>query len=71
MQSVPAFDSDASAQVTAAFSVSLQLTRSIFKYLLVVTEQTAHNLGVSTSVSALEISDLPLVSARQFSTPYR
>ena len=28
----------------------------------IVIEQTAHNLGLSTSVSALEISDLPPVS---------
>ena len=36
----------------------------IFEYLLIVIEQTARNLGVSTSVSALEISDrdLPTVS---------
>ena len=31
-------------------------------YWFIVIEQTAHNLGVSTSVSALEISDLPPVS---------
>ena len=36
--------------------------RRIFKYLLIVIEQTAHSPGVSTSVSALEISDLPSVS---------
>ena len=34
----------------------------IFKCWLIVIEQTAHSLGVSTSVSALEISDLPPVS---------
>ena len=34
----------------------------IFKYWLIFIEQTARNLGVSTSVSALEISDLPPVS---------
>ena len=34
----------------------------IFEYLLIVIEQTARNLGVSTSVSALEINDLPSVS---------
>ena len=33
----------------------------IFKYLLIVIEQTAHDFGVSM-VSALEISDLPPVS---------
>ena len=32
------------------------------KCLLIVIEQTARNLGVSTSVSALEINDLPAVS---------
>ena len=34
----------------------------MFKYWLIVIEQTAHNLGVPTLVSALEISDLPPVS---------
>jgi hypothetical protein len=71
--SVPASscDSDASAQVTADFSVSVQLRPRHLRYLLIVIGQTAHNLGVSTSVSALEISDPPLVSVRrQFSTPY-
>ena len=34
----------------------------IFKYWLIVIEQTARNLEVSTTVSALEISDLPPVS---------
>ena len=34
----------------------------IFKYWLIVIEQTARNLGASTSVSALEINDLPPVS---------
>ena len=31
-------------------------------YWLIIIEQTAHNFGVSTSVSALELSDLPPVS---------
>ena len=34
----------------------------VFKYRVIVIEQTAHSLGVSTSVSALEISDLSPVS---------
>ena len=34
----------------------------IFKYWLIVIKQTARDLGVSTSVSALEITDLPAVS---------
>jgi hypothetical protein len=61
MPSIPASDATASAQVTAGVSVSVQLRPSHFKYLLIVIEQTAHSLGVSTSVSALEISDLPPV----------
>ena len=40
------------------FSIALR----IFKYWLIIIEQTAHNFEVSTSVSALEISDLPPVS---------
>ena len=40
------------------FSIALR----IFEYLFIVIEQTARNLGVSTSVSASEISDLPTVS---------
>jgi hypothetical protein len=55
----------ASAQVTAGGSVSVQLRPFICEYLLIVIEQTAHNLGVYTPVSALEISDLPLVSLRR------
>ena len=37
-------------------------TLRIFRDWLVVIKQTAHNFGVSTSFSALEISDLPPVS---------
>ena len=37
-------------------------THFIFKYLVIVIEQSAHDFGVSSSVSALEISDLPSVS---------
>ena len=44
----------------------------ILKYWLIVIKQTAHNLGVSTSVPALEISDLPpvSVSSNSFATSY-
>ena len=64
MLSIPSCDSDgiASAQVTADVSVSVSFALRIFRYWLITIEQTAHNFGVSTSVSALEISDLPLVS---------
>ena len=37
-------------------------TLRIFMYWLIVIKQTARDLGVSTSVSALEITDLPAVS---------
>ena len=66
MPSIPACDSDAnaSAKVTSGASVSVQLHPSHLKHWLIasVIEQTAHNLRVSTSLSALEIIDLPPVS---------
>ena len=54
-------DGTTSAQVTASVSV-IQFRLRIYKYWLIVIKQTARNLGVSTSISALEISDLPSVS---------
>ena len=67
MQSTPACDSEStSAQVAAGVRVSVHLflfsTLRIFMYWLIVIEQTAHNLGISTPVSASEISDLLPVS---------
>ena len=61
MPFIPASDATASAQVTAD-GVSVSFAHRIFKHCLIVIEQTAHNLGVSTSVSALETSDLLPVS---------
>jgi hypothetical protein len=54
----PASDATASAQGTA--NVSIQLCPS--SHLTYIIEQTAHCLGISTSVSALEISDFSPVS---------
>ena len=68
MLSIPAYDSEsvgtttAQLEAAAGVSVSIQRRPRIFKYRLIVIEQTAHNFKVSTSVSALEISDLPPVS---------
>ena len=63
MPSILAGDETANGQVTASVSVSVQLQRCltyrILKPWFIVIEQTAHNLGLSTSFSALEISDLP------------
>lgn len=63
MPYIPACESDAtsSAEVIAGGSVSLTFNLCIFNYWLIF-EQTAHNFGVSTSVSSLEISDPPPVS---------
>ena len=66
--SVPVCDTIASTQVTAGVSVSVfSFVYRIFKYGHIFIEQTAHNIGVSTLVSALETSDLPPVSVRRFS----
>ena len=58
--------SDATArggQVTAGVSVSVQLrTSHLWSIDLIVIKQTTHDLAVSTSVSALEINDIPPVS---------
>ena len=58
--------SDATAsdgQDTAGVSVSVQLRTAHLRNInLTVIEQTAHDLAVSTTVSALEINDIPPVS---------
>ena len=59
-------DVTASAQVTAGVSVSFQIRPiaclSIDFFVIEQTALSAHNLGVSTLVSAPEIADLALVS---------
>ena len=58
-----ASNSTASWQVTAGISLSFQLcTLHLWSIDLIFIEQTAHDLAVSSSVSALEISDIPPVS---------
>ena len=66
MPSILACDSEATAsvQIAPGVSVSAQYLPSHRKVLtFYVIEQSAHNFGVSTSVSPLEISVLPSVSA--------